>query len=240
MSGTLYGVGLGPGDPELVTLKAHHLITQARVIAYPKAEGAPSFARAIAEAYIAENAMEIPIEMPMRADRVPAREVYDRASAQISEVLRGGSDVVVLCEGDPFLFGSFMYLYERLSAEFQVVVVPGVSSVTACAAALGRPLSARNDTLTVLPATLSDEELEQHLLNSSSLAIMKVGRHLSRIKALLEKNNLVDHAGYVERASLAEQKVMPLTEQAEDNAPYFSMVLVYKGEEAWMLPRQSS
>ncbi|SDR21771.1 precorrin-2 C(20)-methyltransferase [Pseudovibrio sp. Tun.PSC04-5.I4] len=239
MTGTLYGVGLGPGDPELLTLKAHRLICSAKTIAYPAAIGVPSFARHIASQYIAEGTIEIPIEMPMKVERFPAKEIYDQAAATIAAKLESGEDVVVLCEGDPFLYGSFMYLYERLQGDFPCEVVPGVSSINACAAALGRPLAARNDVLTIIPGPSDNDKLTRMIEQTDAFVIMKVGRHLPRVKALLEELGLLGAAGYVERATLPEMVVTRLADYPNETAPYFSMIIVYKGEEAWTLPRQS-
>jgi precorrin-2/cobalt-factor-2 C20-methyltransferase len=236
MSGTLYGIGLGPGDPELMTLKAHRLISSAKVIAYPAPDTGESFARSIAADTIPQGAREIPIVVPMRVDRFPAQEIYDKAAEEIAEVLETGEDVVVLCEGDPFFFGSFMYLFDRLSEHFPCEVVPGVTSLTACAAQLMRPLTSRNDVLTVIPGPLPDVDIRAKIEEAQAVAIMKVGRHLPRLKALLEDMNLLDQAGYVERASLPEQKVYRLQDLDTDKAPYFSMILIYKGDEAWTLP----
>ena len=236
MTGTLYGVGLGPGDPELMTLKAHRLISSARVIAYPAPDSGESFARSIAAHVIPANAREIPIVVPMRIDRFPAQEIYDKAAVEIAEVLASGQDVVTLCEGDPFFYGSFMYLFERLSDRFPCEIVPGVTSLTACAVQLQRPLTSRTDVLTVLPGPLDDTELRPRIENSQAIAIMKVGRHLPRLKALLDDMGLLDKAGYVERASLPEQRVFRLADVPAEKAPYFSMILIYKGDEAWTLP----
>ncbi|MEM5581321.1 precorrin-2 C(20)-methyltransferase [Roseibium sp. AS2] len=236
MSGTLYGVGLGPGDPELMTLKAHRLISGARVIAYPAPDTGESFARAIAASSIGSGIREIPIVVPMRVDRFPAREIYDKAAGDIAAVLETGEDVVTLCEGDPFFFGSFMYLFDRLSDRFRIEIVPGVTSLTACAAQLRRPLTARNDVLTVIPGPLPDADIRGRIEQAQAVAIMKVGRHLPRLKALLEDMGLLEAAGYVERASLPEQKVHRLIDLETDTAPYFSMILIYKGDEAWTLP----
>jgi len=236
MSGILYGIGLGPGDPELMTLKAHRLISSARVIAYPAPDSGESFARSIAAGALPLEVREIPIVVPMRVDRFPAKEIYDRAAAEIAEVLEAGEDVVTLCEGDPFFYGSFMYLFERLSGRFAIEIVPGVTSLTACAAQLGRPLTSRNDVLTVIPGPLPDAEIREKIDQAQAVAIMKVGRHLARLKALLSEMGLLEKAGYVERASLSEQKVQRLVDLDAETAPYFSMILIYKGEEAWTLP----
>lgn len=236
MSGTLFGIGLGPGDPELMTLKAHRLISSATVVAYPAPDSGESFARSIAAGAIRVDAREIPIVVPMRVDRFPAQEIYDRASQEIAGVLETGQDVVTLCEGDPFFYGSFMYLFERLSGRFPIEIVPGVTSLTACASQLHRPLTSRNDVLTVIPGPLPDEIIRDKIEAAEALAIMKVGRHLPRLKRLLSHMGLLDRAGYVERASLPEQKVQRLVDLETETAPYFSMILIYKGDEAWTLP----
>ncbi|MBN9668769.1 precorrin-2 C(20)-methyltransferase [Roseibium aggregatum] len=236
MSGTLYGVGLGPGDPDLMTLKAHRLISTASVIAYPAPDTGESFARTIAAGAIPSGAREIPIVVPMRTDRFPAREIYDKAAQDIAAVLSSGEDVVTLCEGDPFFYGSFMYLFERLSDRFRIEIVPGVTSLTACAAQLRRPLTSRNDVMTVIPGPLPDDDIRQKIEAAQAVAIMKVGRHFARLKALLADMGLIEKAGYVERASLPEQKVHRLIDVTAETAPYFSMILIYKGDEAWTLP----
>jgi precorrin-2/cobalt-factor-2 C20-methyltransferase len=222
---TLYGVGVGPGDPELMTLKAHRLISSARVIAYPAPDDGESFARRIAASSIRDEAEELPIRIPMRPERYPAQEVYDASAEVIAERLGRGMDVVVLCEGDPFFYGSFMYLFSRLSQRFTTEIVPGVTSLTACASASARPLSARNESVVVLPGPLSDAELASRLTGGGAFAIMKVGRHLPRIRSLIESAGLADRAIYVSHASLPDQEVLSLSDAPED-APYFSMILI--------------
>jgi len=231
--GTLYGVGLGPGDPDLITRRAARLIAAARVIAYPALAGGDSFARAIAADLIPAAAREIVMDVPMRPDRGPAQAAYDRGAAEIAAVLDAGEDVVALCEGDPFFYGSFMYLHARLASRFAVEVVPGVSSLTACAARAARPLAARNETLAVLPGPLPDAALRARLRSEDTLVIMKVGRHLPRLRGLIAAEGLIDCATYVERATLAAEHVCPLAE-APDAAPYFSMILVVKGADPWL------
>lgn len=232
-SGTLYGVGLGPGDPELITLKSARLIAAAPVIAYPTLAGGESFARAIAADLIREDARELRIDIPMTTDRAPAQKAYDASAAEISDVLRAGENVVCLCEGDPFFYGSFMYLFARLSGDFPTEIVPGVTSVTACAARAGRPLVARNERLTVLPGPLSEDELRLRIEGAESVAIMKVGRHLPKIIRVIETLGYLEQAVYVERASLPDERVLPLSD-APEAAPYFSMILLTKGADPWL------
>lgn len=233
MTGTLYGLGLGPGDPELLTLKAHRILTSCPVVAYPAPDTGPSFARQIVAPYLTAAQFEIPIVVPMRVERFPAQETYSQAAETLARHLDAGADVAVLCEGDPFFYGSFMYLFERLADRYPTEVVPGVSSMMAAAAGLGRPLAARNDVLSVLPGPLDDVALAERISASGAVAIIKIGRHFARIRALIAALGLTAQAGYVERVSLAEQRLMPLCEVPEDVAPYFSMILIYKGAEAW-------
>ena len=233
MNGMLYGVGLGPGDPELMTLKAARLIGGAEVIAYPTLEGGDSFARAIAADLIEDGTQEIAISIPMSVKREPAQAAYDAGAGLIAEQLEAGKDVVCLCEGDPFFYGSFMYLHARLVVDYQVEVVPGVTSVTACAAALQSPLTARNEVLTIIPGPMEEDAMEARIAAAEAVAVMKVGRHLPKIKRVLERLGLMEHAGYVERASLPQEVVLPLSE-APEKAPYFSMILVTKGDDPWL------
>jgi len=233
MTGILYGLGLGPGDPELLTLKAHRILSTVPVVAYPAPDTGPSFARQIAAPYLSFHQVEVPIIVPMRVERFPAQEIYDEAAETLARHLDSGLDVAVLCEGDPFFYGSFMYLFERLSGRFATEIVPGVSSMMASAAALGRPLAARNDVLSVVPGPLEDAVMEARIAAAGAVAIIKVGRHFSRIRALIERMGLTAQAGYVERVSLAEQRILPLADVPEDVAPYFSMILIYKGGEGW-------
>jgi len=233
MSGTLYGVGLGPGDPDLLTLRAARLISACPVVAYPALPGTESFARAIAAEHIRDGAHEVRLDIPMTRDRAPAQQAYDLGATRIAEALDLGHDVAFLCEGDPFFYGSFMYLHARLADRYRVEVIPGVSSIMAAPARLGRPLTARNEVFTVLPAPLDDKTLRTRMEQADSFAIMKLGRHMPRIRALLETMGLVENAHYVERATLPEERAMPLAD-APATAPYFSMILVTKGADPWL------
>ncbi|MGD1885648.1 MAG: precorrin-2 C(20)-methyltransferase [Cohaesibacteraceae bacterium] len=225
MTGTLYGVGLGPGDPELLTLKAHRLINSAKIIAYPAPDNGESFARSIAAPYIAPEAEEIPIVIPMRVERFPAQDVYDAAARTLGARLSNGEDVVVLCEGDPFFYGSFMYLFQRFADRFPVECVPGVTSMTACSAVIQQPLCARNEALSVVPAPLSEAELTSRLSSGGAFAIIKVGRHIDKVRHVIAGLQLMDRSMYVSHASLPNQLVCPLHE-APEKAPYFSMVII--------------
>ena len=233
MSATLYGLGIGPGDPELITLKAARVLADAPVIVYPAPERGDSLARAIAARHIGTGKIEIAMRMPMVAARFPAQEVYDRTAAEIAGHLDAGRDVAALCEGDPFFYGSFMFLYERMAVGHRVEVVPGVSSLTACAAVLGAPLVARNDVLSVVPATLEQSELRARIESADACAIVKVGRHLEKVRAVLGSLDLLGCAHYVEHATMSSQKILPIESLAPDAAPYFSMVLLHKRGAAW-------
>jgi precorrin-2/cobalt-factor-2 C20-methyltransferase len=233
MSGRLYGLGLGPGDPELITLKAWRILRQAPVIAYPAPDDAPSFARSIVAEWISPAQIEIAIRVPMEIARFPAQEVYDHAAIELGAHLASGRDVALLCQGDPLFYGSFMYLFGRLGERFPCEIVPGVSSLGACAAAAGFPLAARNDALAVLPAGLDDAELTRRLAACEAAAIIKLGRHFARVSALLKQLGLADKARYVERATLENERVLPLDQVDPQSAPYFSMILLHRRGEAW-------
>ena len=231
MSARLYGIGVGPGDPELLTLKAVRLIGYADVIAYPApADGTESMARAIAAPHIPAGKTEIVIETPMIPGRFPANDVYDKYAVEIAGHLDAGRSVAVLCEGDPFLYGSFMYLFGRLAENYDSEVVPGVSSLGACAARAGQPLVSRNQVLSIVPAPLDEADLEARIAAADAVAIMKVGRHLDKVRAVLAKLGRLETAVYVERATLADEKVMPLNDLDADRAPYFSMILARRSE----------
>jgi precorrin-2/cobalt-factor-2 C20-methyltransferase len=230
MTGTLYGLGIGPGDPELLTLKAVRLINACPVIAYPAPDTGDSLARAIAAPHIPDGRTEIVIRTPMIAGPFPANDVYDRYSTEISEHLDAGRNVAMLCEGDPFLYGSFMYVYSRLAGKHSVEVVPGVSSIGACAAAAGAPLVSRSQILSVVPATLDEENLKHRIASSEAVAVMKIGRHLEKVCRILDTLELKEHAVYVEHASMENQKVLSLDQLDGSNAPYFSMILIRRPE----------
>ena len=232
--GTLFGVGVGPGDPELVTLKALRILRAVPVVAWPAPESGPSLARRIAAPHLPGAQREIPIRMPLAPERFPAGDVYDRAAGEIAAALDAGEDVAAICEGDPFLYGSFVYLFGRLSETYRTEIVPGVSSLTACAAALGAPLAARNDSLAVIPGPLPETAMAERLAAADAAAFVKVGRHAGKIRAVLEKAGLAGSARSVEHATMPDQRILPLFEASEKGAPYFSMILVHRRGSAWL------
>jgi precorrin-2/cobalt-factor-2 C20-methyltransferase len=233
MTGTLWGLGVGPGDPELITLKALRLLQAAPIVAYPAPLGGTSFARSIVAHWLRPGQQEIVIEVPMVAAPEPAEAAYDLAAARLADELGRGRDVALLCQGDPFFYGSFMYLFGRLAGRHRVEIVPGVSSLTAAAAALQAPLAARNDVLSVLPAPLDASELERRLEAADAAAIIKLGRHFAKVRAVLDRLGLSGNARYIERASLPQQRLIPLSAVDIAQIPYFSMIIVHKREAVW-------
>jgi len=231
--GTLYGIGVGPGDPELITLKGHRLLQRVPVVAWPAPLEGDSMARRIAAPHLTGGQTEIAIRMPLSTDRFPVQAVYDRAAAELGAHLAAGRDVAVLCEGDPFVYGSFMYLFARMAERFRVRVVPGISSLTAGAAALGLPLAARDDVLSVVPAPLPEADLERRLAAADAAVVIKIGRHLGKLRRVLERLGLADRARYVEYATMDEQRIRPFAEVDGDQAPYFSLVVLHRRGEAW-------
>ena len=235
MSGVLYGLGLGPGDPDLVTIKAVAVLRDAPVIVYvtPMRGETPkvSFARSIAAPYLIGEKREISIPITMLNDPNPGRRVYDEVSEEISRYLESGSNVAVLCEGDPLLYGSFMYLLDRLKDEHTVITVPGVSSLSAAAAAANLPLVTRNQSLAIIPATLDEDEIKARLELSDGAAILKLGQNIIKVKKVLGDLKRLSGALYIEKASLDGEKILPLSD-APDNAPYFSIILMAGAETA--------
>jgi len=223
VSGTLYGLGTGPGDPELMTVKAWRLVAGAEVIAYLCANGGESTALNIAQPFLPEKYQAIAIDMPMRVEREPAQAAYDKGAAEIAASLDGGKDVIFLCEGDPFFYGSFMYLYERLHLANKVVVVPGVTSITAAAAELGHPLAERDEPLKVLPATMDEAALRAELATAHTAAIIKVGRHFAKVKTVLTALNFEAQA--ITHATRPDQKIQSLSEIKENTLPYFTTII---------------
>src|SRR5579864_6668805 len=199
--GRLYGLGLGPGDPELVTLKALRLLRAAPVVAYPAPEKGDSFARRIVAEWLEPKQREIRIRFPMRPGP-PPEAVYEKAAAELAAIMDGGDDIAYLCQGDPLFYGSFAGILTRLRARYWVTVVPGVSSLTACAAAAVEPLVLREAILSVIPATLPEDELAARLAEAEFAAIIKLGRHFEKLRRVLSRLGLLEGAIYVERASL--------------------------------------
>ncbi|MBW4641868.1 MAG: precorrin-2 C(20)-methyltransferase [Goleter apudmare HA4340-LM2] len=224
--GRLYGIGVGPGDPELLTLKALRLLQAAPVVAYQSATDRDSIARAIVAQYLTGNQIEVLFHLPRALKPETAESIYDQEIAPIADHLAAGRDVVVLCEGDPFFYGSFMYVFTRLSEQYETEVVPGVSSLMACPVALGVPFTYYNDILTVLPAPLPPEELTTQLLTTDAAAIMKLGRHFTKVRDILHQLGLASRALYIERATMTQQRIVPLDEVDPTEVPYFAMIVI--------------
>ena len=234
MSGTFYTVGLGPGDPELLTLKAARVIASAPVIAFFAKRGRQGHARTIAAEHIGSDTEELRFEYPFTTEvalndpryRREITSFYEESAARIAERLRAGADVALLCEGDPFFYGSAMYLFDRLAGAFPHEVVPGVSGMSGCWTRAGLPMTHGDDVLTVLPGTMDEDRLAERLAGSDASVIMKVGGNLPKIRAALRRAGLEARATYVERGTMAREVISPLAEVDGRPAPYFSLVLV--------------
>ena len=233
MTGHLWGIGVGPGDPELITLKGHRLIGEAGTVAWFAAVGKTSNARSVVAGYITAEQRELPLIYPVTTELPAGVEYerlltgfYDQAAGRIAEALDGGDDVAVLCEGDPLLYGSYMYLHNRLAGRFPHEIVPGVSSILAGPAALGAPLVCRNESLSILSGVLPEADLYRRLADADAAVIMKLGRHLAKVMACVDKAGLMGRAWYVERVSMPAQRIMPLVDADPARAPYFSAVVI--------------
>ena len=232
--GRLYGIGVGPGDPELLTLKALRLIEAVPVVAYFVAKGKKGNAFGIVEGYLRDSQRREPLVYPVTTETLPPplsyeaiiADFYDTAAAIVASHLDAGRDVAVICEGDPFFYGSYMYLHDRLAPRFDVEVVPGVCSMLGGAAVLGAPLVYRNQSLSVLSGVLSEEELRRRLADADAAVIMKLGRNFDKLRRVLEELGLAARALYVERATMANQRIVPLAEVDPMASPYFSLLVV--------------
>ncbi|MER7134736.1 precorrin-2 C(20)-methyltransferase [Streptosporangium saharense] len=233
-AGRLTGVGLGPGDPELVTVKAARLIGEADVIAFHSARHGRSIARSVAAPYLREGQIEEALIYPLTVETTDhpggyqgaIDDFYADCALRLAAHLDAGRDVVVLCEGDPLFYGSYMHMHKRLAHRYVTEVVPGVTSVSGAAAVLGRPLVERDEVLTVLPGTLPAEVIAERLAATDSAAILKLGRTFTKVRDALAGAGRLDEAWYVERATTGDQRIAPLAEVDPDSVPYFSLALV--------------
>jgi precorrin-2/cobalt-factor-2 C20-methyltransferase len=235
MSGAkLIGVGVGPGDPELMTLKALRALKEADVIAHFAKAGCVSRARTIASGHLSDGTVELPLFYPMTTElprtsdgyRNALGAFYDDAAARITAHLEQGRRVAVICEGDPLFYGSYMHLHTRLSSRFRAEIVPGVTGISGCWSAAATPIAQGDDVFTVLPATLPEDEIARRLADADAAVVMKIGRHLPKLRRALTTSGRLDRAIYVERGTMSDAKLMPLSAKCDDDAPYFAVVLV--------------
>jgi len=232
--GRLFGLGVGPGDPELITLKALRRLREAPVVAHFAARGKAGNALTIIEGYLAPEQCVQPLIYPVTTENLPPpfcyetalANFYDESAAVVAAHLDAGRDVAVVCEGDPFLYGSFMYLHDRLAERYDTEVTPGVCAMLGCASVLGTPLVYRNQTLSVISGVLPADELKRRLADSDAAAIMKLGSNFAKVRGVLEELDLIERAHYVERATMGNQRIAPLAGIDPASVPYFAMILV--------------
>ncbi|SPM36397.1 cobI [Mycobacterium rhizamassiliense] len=235
--GTLWGVGLGPGDPELVTVKAARVIGEADVVAYHSARHGRSIARGIAEPYLRPGQIEEHLVYPVTTETTDhpggyagaIEDFYVEASARIAAHLDAGRTVALLAEGDPLFYSSYMHLHTRLTQRFDAVIVPGVTSVSAASAAVATPLVAGDEVLSVLPGTLPVAELTRRLADADAAVVLKLGRSYHAVREALSSSGRLDDAFYVERASTPAQRILPAAEVDETSVPYFSLAMLPGG-----------
>ncbi len=234
MSGRLYGVGVGPGDPELMTIKAQRVLRKVQVVAYPCARHGRSNARSIVHAELTRDQIELPMMYPVTTEQTDhsggyeaaISQFYDEMAARIAGHLTDGRDVAILCEGDPFFYGSYMYLHDRLAHRFPTEVIPGVASIMGAAAQLGTPLVRRDTEFIVLPGTLSEDTLTARLRTPGAFAIMKLGRNFAKVKQAIHNAGLADKALFIERATMAAERIVPLSQVDPADLAYFSLILI--------------
>jgi precorrin-2/cobalt-factor-2 C20-methyltransferase len=232
--GCLIGIGLGPGDPELLTVKALRLLRESPVVAYFAKAGRRGNARGIVDWWLTPKHEELPLYYPVTTEihftepdySAALKAFYEESAERVAVHLREGRDVALLSEGDPLFYGSFMHLYARLKPRFATSVVPGVTGMCGAWSAAGLAMTWGDDVLVVAPGTLAREDLIQRLRGADGAVIMKIGRNLGKVRAALDVCGLLDRAIYVERATMSGEVVIPLIEKLDDVAPYFAMVLV--------------
>jgi precorrin-2 C20-methyltransferase/precorrin-3B C17-methyltransferase len=232
--GTLWGVGLGPGDPELVTVKAARVIGEADVVAYHSARHGRSIARTIAEPYLRPGQVEEHFVYPVTTETTDhpggyagaMEDFYREAADRIAVHLEAGRNVALLAEGDPLFYSSYMHMHTRLTSRFDAVIVPGVTSVSAASAATGMPLVQGDEVLTILPGTLPPDELRRRLADTDAAVVLKLGRSYPAVREALSAAGRLDEALYVERASTAAQKVLPAADVDAASVPYFSLAML--------------
>ncbi|MEU5071035.1 precorrin-2 C(20)-methyltransferase [Streptomyces asoensis] len=234
MSGKLYGVGLGPGDPSLMTVRAVEVIAGADVVAYHSARHGRSIARSIAARHIREDHIEEALVYPVTTETTDhpggykgaMEEFYAEASARLAAHLDAGRTVAVLAEGDPLFYGSYMHMHKRLVERYDTEVIPGVTSVSAAAARLGAPLAEGEEVLTILPGTLPEEELTARLATTDAAVVMKLGRTFPKVRRALETSGRLTEARYVERATMSKERVAELAAVDAESVPYFSVAVL--------------
>ena len=235
MSGArLIGVGVGPGDPGLLTLNAIEALKAADVVAHFAKAGNASNARTIAAAHFKQGVEQLPLLYPVtteipKADaayRDSIRTFYDGAARAIASRLDQGRIVAVIAEGDPLFYGSYMHLHVRLASHYPTEIIAGVTGMSGCWSAIGTPIAQGDDVFTVLPATLPEYELERRLADTDAAVVMKIGRHLAKVRRALDRAGRLDRAIYVERGTMTNAAMMPLVDKLDTFAPYFAMVLV--------------
>lgn len=234
VGGILYGIGVGPGDPELMTFKAARLLSQASTIAYFAKAGNASHARAIAAAHIKPDAHELPLLYPVTTEhhrhgepyKTAMRDFYETSAAQLAAILGAGQDVAVISEGDPLFYGSYMHLHVRLAPRFKTCIVPAVTGMAGCWGMAQVPITQGDDVFSVIPATLDEAQLETRLHQCDAAVIMKLGRNLPKVRRALHNTGTLGRAVYCERGTMEGGYTIPLAQKADDTAPYFSMVLV--------------
>lgn len=232
--GKIICTGLGPGDPELISVKSDRLIRGAGHVAYFRKAGRAGQARAIVQgmlrADVIEYAMEYPVTTELRFDSPEYNDAlarfYDDWAERLAEVARD-ADVIVLCEGDPFFYGSFMHLHTRLQGRAEVEVIPGITGMTGCWNAVGTPFTWGDDVLSVLMATLPEADLVQHMQRSDAMVIMKTGRNLPKVRAALDATGRLGDAWLVERGTMPTQRIARLADIDAADCPYFAIVLVH-------------
>lgn len=209
MSGIFYGVGVGPGDPELLTLKAVKVIQNADVIIAPKTEKKEdSTALSIARPYLKENVEILKLVFPMVNDVDVLTEAWENNKTAILAELQAGKKVVFLTLGDPMFYSTYMYIYRLLKdSGHGIETVPGVPAFCAIGSQLGQPLAEGTDVLSIIPATMEDEEMDKILSLSDNVVLMKVYKNFSKVVEKLNQHGYGDNAVMISKCGLPDEQI---------------------------------
>lgn len=234
-TGTIYGVGLGPGDPDLMSVRSHRLITNAKHVAFFRKAGRKGQARAIVDCMLPDTAVEFPMEYPVTTEisvhdpryNEALSAFYEEVTQHLISLAKSGEDVVVLCEGDPFFYGSFMHIYARVRDVVPTQVVPAITGMSGAWTATEAPITWGDDVLTVLMGTLDEEKLTRHMADTDALVVMKIGSNYDKVIRALKASSRYDEAWLVQFATMQKQSVKKLSETSDHGTPYFSIIVVH-------------
>lgn len=235
-TGIIYGIGLGPGDPDLMTIKSASILKLSKYIFFFKKKSNESRALSIVKDIIRKDAIQIALEYPVTTEidpthkeyKIKLNNFYEESITKMSHILNKPSNICLICEGDPFFYGSFIHIFDRLKKRFKIEIIPGVTGMSGAWSAIKIPMVSGKEIMTVLMGTLSEEKLKLHVKKSDGLVIMKIGNNFKKIFKVLKNENLLDSSYLISDATTKKEKIFKLNEIGVETVPYFSIILIKK------------